>query len=318
MGGKFKDLIGQKFGRWTVIEQVDPVNDNDGRVRRRWLCQCDCGKIHIVKESSLKQGLSKSCGCARKETLRKKSINLTGQRFGKLLVIERTENKINVDGSTLCQWLCKCDCGNIVKVKTAALRNGNTKSCGCLQKEKASKINSKDLTGQKFGKLTVIEKSENHITISGHHQSMWLCKCDCGNFKIVRGSDLHSGQTNSCGCMISSGEYYLITYLMSNNIKYEYQKRFDDCRGIGDKPLSYDFYLPYYNLLIEYQGMQHYEPVILFGGEEQFEIQQEHDRRKREYAKSNGYNLLEIPYYDYDNIQEILDKALSTSKVGNS
>ena len=97
MGGKFKDLIGQKFGRWTVIEQVDPVNDNDGRVRRRWLCQCDCGKIHIVKESSLKQGLSKSCGCARKETLRKKSINLTGQRFGKLLVIEKTENKINVE-----------------------------------------------------------------------------------------------------------------------------------------------------------------------------------------------------------------------------
>ena len=175
-----------------------------------------------------------------------------------------------------------------------------------------------DLTGQKFGTLTVIEKSENHITISGHHQSMWLCKCDCGNFKIVRGSDLHSGQTNSCGCMISSGEYYLITYLMSNNIKYEYQKRFDDCRGIGDKPLSYDFYLPYYNLLIEYQGMQHYKPVILFGGEEQFEIQQEHDRRKREYAKSNGYNLLEIPYYDYDNIEKILDKALSTSKVGNS
>ena len=70
--------------------------------------------------------------------------------------------------------------------------------------------------------------------------------------------------------------------------------------------------------MIEYQGQQHYYPVNIYGGEEKFEIQQEHDRRKREYAKSNGYNLLEIPYYDYDNIEEILNKALSTSKVGNS
>ena len=70
----------------------------------------------------------------RKECLNKMSVK-----------VEKTENKINVDGSTLCQWLCKCDCGNIVKVKTAALRNGNTKSCGCLQKEKASN-NVKDMT----------------------------------------------------------------------------------------------------------------------------------------------------------------------------
>ena len=95
MGGKFKDLIGQKFGRWTVIEQADPVNDNDGRVRRRWLCQCDCGKIHIVKESSLKQGLSKSCGCARKETLRKKSINLTTLKLR--ISIQQKKKKTNIN-----------------------------------------------------------------------------------------------------------------------------------------------------------------------------------------------------------------------------
>ena len=74
--------------------------------------------------------------------------------------------------------------------------------------------------------------------------------------------------------------------------------------------LSYDFYLPTYNLLIEAQGQQHITPKELFGGEEQFQKQQEHDKRKRDYAEANGYKLLEIWYYDYDRIEEILNKEL--------
>lgn len=65
-----------------------------------------------------------------------------------------------------------------------------------------------------------------------------------------------------------------------------------------------------YNLLIEAQGQQHITPKELFGGEEQFKIQQEHDKRKRDYAEANGYSLLEIWYYDYDRIEEILNKEL--------
>ena len=149
----------------------------------------------------------------------------------------------------------------------------------------------KNLTGQRFGKLVVIKRIENKvITSSGKSYVQWECQCDCGNTKKVLSCNLLNGTTQSCGC----------------------------CRGIGNRPLSYDFYLPNQNLLIECQGEQHYYPVDIYGGEEHFEIQQEHDRRKREYATANGYNLIEIPYYDYDNIEEILDKVLSTSKVGNS
>ena len=170
-----------------------------------------------------------------------------------------------------------------------------------------------DLIGQRFGKLIVLEKSG---TKNG--RAIWKCKCDCGNYTEIYSEALKQGHTRSCGCQKSTGEYSILRYLDKNNIDYEYQKRFNDCCGTGNKPLSYDFYLPNQSLLIEYQGQQHYYPVNIYGGEEKFEIQQEHDRRKREYAKSNGYNLLEIPYYDYDNIEEILDKALSTSEVGNS
>lgn len=93
-------------------------------------------------------------------------------------------------------------------------------------------------------------------------------------------------------------------------------------RGIKNGKLRYDFFIPMYNTLIEFQGKQHYE-IVDFSGDvdvSQYNYfrQQEHDQRKREYAESNGYNLLEIPYYDYDNIEEILDKTLSISEVGNS
>ena len=85
--------------------------------------------------------------------------------------------------------------------------------------------------------------------------------------------------------------------------------------GVNGKKLSYDFYLPQYNLLIEFQGEQHEQPIEHFGGEEQFKIQQEHDRRKREYAKLHNINLLEIWYYDINNIKKILTETLNNLKL---
>lgn len=82
------------------------------------------------------------------------------------------------------------------------------------------------------------------------------------------------------------------------------KKRFDDLYGNYNRKLSYDFYLPTYNLLIEYQGKQHYCSVELFGGEAGLKIRKEYDDKKREYAKNNNINLLEISYLD--NIEEKL------------
>ena len=89
-----------------------------------------------------------------------------------------------------------------------------------------------------------------------------------------------------------------------------FQAKFDDLIGTGNRKLSFDFYVYTYNLLIEYQGEQHYRPVEYFGGIEQFKIQQEHDRRKREYAKNNDINLLEIRY-DQD-VGTVLDEYFQT------
>lgn len=117
-------------------------------------------------------------------------------------------------------------------------------------------------------------------------------------------------------CSYFKGETKIGNYLLYNNIDYILHKTFKGLIGINNGKLSYDFYLPQFNLLIEYQGQQHKEPVDFNGkgkkcAQKDFERQQEHDRRKREYAKQNNYNLLEIWYWDFDNIETILTQYLT-------
>ena len=110
----------------------------------------------------------------------------------------------------------------------------------------------------------------------------------------------------------SHGEKHTRKYLSSYNYEYAYEKNFHDLKGVGGGYLTYDFHITGTKVLIEYQGLQHYKPVDVFGGKEQFKIQQEHDRRKREYAKKNGYKLIEISYkYDtYEKVAAYLDEHL--------
>lgn len=187
---KFIDLTGQKFGRWTVIERAE---DKYGKIC--WHCRCDCGNEKDVCVSSLTRGTSKSCGCLSRETTSRVRLeNLIGQRFGKLTVIERTENKITPKGQSKTTWKCRCDCGNEVDVLASNLIRGNTKSCGCSSIEYANKNKYIDLSGQKFGKLTVIRR-----TRMKDRNSYWLCRCECGVEKEISMTALRNGQ-NSCSC----------------------------------------------------------------------------------------------------------------------
>lgn len=101
-------------------------------------------------------------------------------------------------------------------------------------------------------------------------------------------------------------------YSLDNKNYFIPQMKFNGLVGINNGLLSYDFYIPKYNLLIEYQGEQHdrYIPGLHISKKD-FEKQIEHDKRKREYAKNNNIILLEIWYYDYDNIESILQKELN-------
>ena len=116
-----------------------------------------------------------------------KIIDLTNERFGKLVVIK----KRGKDKHGHIEWLCKCDCGEETIATTSDLRRGHVKSCGCL----GGKL--KDLTGNKFGKLTVLKQYNN----KNDTHSYWICQCECGNItKPIMGKDLTSGAIKSCGC----------------------------------------------------------------------------------------------------------------------
>ena len=196
--GNFIDLTGKKFGRLTVIRRAFT-----GRPGTFWECLCDCGKTKIANGLLLRDGKTKSCGCLKEETQRRIRDDLTGKRFGRLVVQHAVKKK--KPGITY--WHCLCDCGNEVDVAASALKNGDTRSCGCLAKEKQREIGAsskgrpskrlKDLTGRRFGRLTVLSRAEN----SGSGKARWLCRCDCGKRTVVLGSHLNDGHTQSCGCL---------------------------------------------------------------------------------------------------------------------
>ena len=144
-----------------------------------------------------------------------------------------------------------------------------------------------------------------------------LCT-DCNRDFWVTPNKLQQGQ-HCPNCKISHGEHLVRNILTNLNISFKMQMKYDGLNGIGGRKLSYDFYLPTYNLLIEFQGEQHERPVIFKGtnkeiAEESFKKQQEHDKRKREYAKLHNIRLLEIWYYDINNIESIILNALNTGK----
>lgn len=113
------------------------------------------------------------------------AVDITGQKFGRLTAIKSVG--FNKGGNT--NWLFRCDCGIETEKRLKFVLTGATKSCGCLKKE-----HTKDITGQKFGRLTAVKR----IRVKG--KSMWLFNCDCGNQKEALPAPVRNGHTTSCGC----------------------------------------------------------------------------------------------------------------------
>lgn len=116
--------------------------------------------------------------------------DLTGQRFGKLLVI-KDSGKRNQDRVL---WECKCDCGAIRDVLGTSLSFGEIKSCG--------RHSIKEMVGKRFGRLLVIKQAKPEIKHGKSKAIWWTCRCDCGNIKDLNGATLRCGHVRSCGCLV--------------------------------------------------------------------------------------------------------------------
>lgn len=112
--------------------------------------------------------------------------SIIGKKFGRLTVLDL--DHVSERGKTY--WVCECDCGNRIVVTRGNLTSGGVKTCGDRQHA------LHDLSGKRFGRLTVL--NFDHINRNGH--SCWLCRCDCGNEKVIERTHLVDGHISSCGC----------------------------------------------------------------------------------------------------------------------
>lgn len=293
--GCHRDLKqGERFGRLTV--QYKTKKKSKGKDQKPlYKCTCECGGVRYTTADILKAGDSKSCGCLN-DKLKPQD------RFGELTVLEKTDKKTK---NGIVYWKCLCDCGNHTLQIASSLTSGNVKTCGCGR--------FSDIRGKRFGRLTAIKPTGDIIKGRG---VIWQCVCDCGNCTEATAGNLNAGNKTSCGCKgISRGEMRIKSFLDEKKLLYKSEYSFPELYSITEKaPLRYDFAIlndvGELLYLIEYDGAQHFQAYEYFGGEAKFEKVKKNDELKNEYCRKNGIPLIRIPYWDFDNIEEILEDTV--------
>ena len=233
-------------------------------------------------------------------------LNLIGQRFGSLVVIQEISERKN--GQV--QWLCQCDCGKKTNVVTGSLRSGNTKSCGCQRNKGLVEYNLKNSEkakiniGEKFGYLEVIEDlGFKQYYSTGHSRRQYLCKClKCGQLKKYFQNELKSNSRKSCGCIKSLGEEKITQILTDNKIPFSYNVGLPNIQQDSGYKLRFDFIIYDENnnikRCIEFDGKQHFEGMQggIWSNCESLELIQKRDKAKNDYCKKKNIPLIRIPY----------------------
>ena len=184
-------------------------------------------------------------------------------------------------------------CGNSWKVSPNSFLSRGTRCPTCVR----------DMTAQeqRYSTEQFIQRLEERFPkeytvlseYMGSKKKVLVRHNRCGNEWEIKAS--HLLHQNMCPrCKSSKGEALIRKYLTNIGLDFTEQQTFPSLEL--KKSLSYDFYIPSQQLLIEYQGIQHYEPIAHFGGTKRFELQQESDKRKRKYASEHGLRLVEVPY----------------------
>lgn len=296
------NLLGQHFGNLTVIEETDQRNNKS----IIWKCQCECGNIVYYSTKNLRSDGIISCpDCGHKRAPNTNlKENIIGKKFNHLTVIEAT--KQHSGGKLL--YKCECDClkKNIIYATCTDLKNGHTKSCGCIKIK------------YKIGDIINNRQIVDYIGDENQNgRYYYKCKClFCQREYQALGQTLEN--TYSCGCKKSIGEDNIIKILQDNNISYikEYcfpqsSLRFDFAIIKNNQPIR----------LIEFDGEQHYLKNVKNNGWntiEKYHYTHLHDEEKNDLATKYNIPLIRIPYWERDNLTLSLlleDKYLITNQL---
>lgn len=279
--------------------------------------KCKCGNEFSTSFTCFVNGKRKCRACASK-TKRENSKNA--------ITIEQIRSYIKEQGYQ-CELISdeyipfkplelRCLCGNVFYKKWEHIRHSHCQCFECTKKEIGDNqiIPLDEIRKRAAFKCELGDYTINKIVGRGSSKKIEVKHNTCGTVWLVRPGHFLLDDTGCPTCAQSKGEKAVMRFLVTNNIQYETEKWFLDFRV--SRPLPFDFYLPDYNICIEYQGEQHYRPVKCYGGDERFKKQQFSDGVKKNYCKTNGIPLIEIPYTEH-NIEDFLRRKLNACGVFN-
>lgn len=235
------------------------------------------------------------CYYGKKRSERERRVKREIKESGYKLI----DSKYNKDSKL--EMLLQCSNGHVYEVGAESFLLGHR--CRECRKQKHENI------------FCGLLEKEGYKLIGEYKDSLTYVKVRCPNdhlYNSIPNSFLHGARCPYCTNGNSRGERIIKEYLLRNNYEFIPQDRFDECKN--KYPLPFDFGV--YDddkliCLIEFEGEQHYRPIEYFGGDKGFKDTKRNDDIKRKYCKDNNIPLIEIPYWEIDNIEEILDKKIN-------
>ncbi|PET65156.1 hypothetical protein CN514_12360 [Bacillus sp. AFS001701] len=268
---------------------------------------CECGnpfQKSFEKFKGRNEILCKTCGRLKQMEARKLTFEtvfkFVDENSNCVLISKEYKN-----AHTKLEFLCSC--GKKFKKtfdKFMSRNQRQCKKCGYHNISIIKTLNFEDVKKFVEEHSDCILKSTEYID----YYSELEFECKCGKmFKTSYDNFKHTDRRRCITCtkIRSKGEFKIQSYLLKNNIKFEEEYRFPDCKYKNTLP--FDFYLPDLNICIEFDGKQHFEEVFV---NQDLKAQKKRDKVKTKYCKDNKIELIRIPYYEYKNINEILDGYL--------
>lgn len=306
---KFIDLCNKhNYLPLTKIEEFDTIK----KTYYRFICPLHGEQtIQVCSMDNVKYGCKQ---CSNKAISVNQLLNINDviqliEKNGNTLV--NPEEYVNSRTKNLRVICGDCGCEYLTSYMAQQSNIGiSCVSCGIKKVSQSLTLKPEYLDKLYNSEKTVLLNPDEYIS-NNTSNLKFVCR-ECGDIFTTTKARFDCGQTRckKCSNTISVGEDIIMCYLNKNNISFESEKKYDDCRDI--RPLPFDFYLSDYNIIIEFDGQHHFFPIH---GQEHFEMTKRHDKMKNEYCQKNNIPLIRIPYYRGDQVEKLLNRVLFENNI---
>lgn len=306
--------------QWHPIKNKNstPHNVTAGSRKKVWW-KCSIAGDHEWEASI--NNRKNGCGCPCCSGYKAVKSNCLATTHPKLTVQwhptknkDLTPHNVTAGSNKKVHW--KCSTADDHEWEALINKRTSGKNCPCCAGKKVVLSNCLATINPKVATQWHPTKNNNltsyNVTSGSKKIAYWQCESKSNHtWSAIIASRTRINGNGCPHCNESKGEKSIKKFLIDNKIIFESEKRFNECKN--KKPLPFDFYLTDYNLLIEYDGIFHYEPIEFVGGIKKLKETQMRDKIKTKYAKDNNIHLLRIPYTEFDNIENIISTYLSNN-----